>query len=195
MDPDANPGLALWHRRQRIIRYSALIISIIVSSTANILQSLYVREPYHTSALSGEAWVLELLCGHPNRICMELGISVEVFSNHVQELRDIGYQNSRNVSLEEQLAIFLYMCVTGLTIRHVGERFQRSNETISRRAKFSCSQDYFNGILMVDIFKKSYPFSPLLPSTQSMYNYQRLAIRFPIASGAIPNFGHILRMH
>jgi hypothetical protein len=96
------------------------------------LQSLYLREPYHTSALSGEAWVLELLCGHPNRIHTELGVSVEVFSNLVQELRDIGYQNSRNVSLEEQLAIFLYMCVTGLTIRHVGERFQRSNETISR---------------------------------------------------------------
>lgn len=132
MDPDANPGLALWHRRQRVIRYAALIVSIIISATANILQSVYVREPYHTSALSGEAWVLELLCGHPNRIRTELGVSVEVFSNLVQELRDIGYQNSRNVSLEEQLAIFLYMCVTGLTIRHVGERFQRSNETISR---------------------------------------------------------------
>jgi hypothetical protein len=131
MDSD-NPGLAHWHRRQRIIRYAALIVSIIVSATANILQSLYVREPYHTSALSGEAWLLELLCGHPNRICTELGVSLEVFSNLVQELRDIGYQNSRNVSLEEQLAIFLYMCVTGLTIRHVGERFQRSNETISR---------------------------------------------------------------
>ena len=59
-------------------------------------------------------------------------MSVEVFSKLVQELHDLGYQNSRNVSLEEQLGIFLYMCVTGLTVRHVGERFQRSNETISR---------------------------------------------------------------
>ena len=59
-------------------------------------------------------------------------MSVDLFGILVQELRDIGHQNSRNVSLEEQLAIFLYMCVTGLTIRHVGERFQRSNETISR---------------------------------------------------------------
>jgi hypothetical protein len=130
MDSD-NPSLAHWHRHQWIIRYAALIVSIIVSATANILQSLYVREPYHTSALSGEAWLLELLCGHPNWIRTELGVSLEVFSNLVQELCDIGYKNSRNVSLEEQLAIFLYMCVTGLTIRHVGERFQRSNETIS----------------------------------------------------------------
>ncbi|KIN97258.1 hypothetical protein M404DRAFT_160930, partial [Pisolithus tinctorius Marx 270] len=36
------------------------------------------------------------------------------------------------VLLEEQLAIFLYMSVTGLTIRHVSEHFQWSNETISQ---------------------------------------------------------------
>ena len=132
MDPHVESALSHWNRRQRIIRYAALIISIIISATANILQSMYVREPYHTSALSGEAWVLELLCGHPNRIHTELGMSVKVFSSLVQDLRDIGYQNSRNVSLEEQLAIFLYVSVTGLTIRHVGEQFQRSNETISR---------------------------------------------------------------
>lgn len=132
MDPHVESALSHWNRRQQIIRYAALIISIIISAIANILQSMYVREPYHTSALSGEAWVLELLCGHPNRIRTELGMSVKVFSSLVQDLHDIGYQNSRNVSLEEQLAIFLYMSVTGLTIRHVGERFQRSNETISQ---------------------------------------------------------------
>ncbi|KIN95067.1 hypothetical protein M404DRAFT_115192, partial [Pisolithus tinctorius Marx 270] len=36
------------------------------------------------------------------------------------------------VSLEEQLATFLYMSVTGLTIRHISEHFQWSNETISQ---------------------------------------------------------------
>ena len=125
MDPHVESALSHWNRSQRIIRYAALIISIIISATANILQSMYVQEPYHTSALSGEAWVLELLCGHPNWIRTELGMSVKVFSSLVQDLRDIGYQNSRNVSLEEQLAIFLYMSVTGLTIKHVVERFQR----------------------------------------------------------------------
>jgi hypothetical protein len=44
----------------------------------------------------------------------------------------MGHTNSRHVSLEEQLSIFLYTCVTGLAVRHVGERFQRSNDTISR---------------------------------------------------------------
>lgn len=74
---------------------------------------------------------MELLSGHPNRIRCELGVSHDVFVALILELRDMGHGNSKYVSLEEQLSIFLYMCVTGLTIRHVGERFQRSNETIS----------------------------------------------------------------
>ncbi|KIM64947.1 hypothetical protein SCLCIDRAFT_1164605, partial [Scleroderma citrinum Foug A] len=41
------------------------------------------------------------------------------------------HQASTHISLEEQLAIFLYICVTGLPIRHIGERFQRSNDMIS----------------------------------------------------------------
>ncbi|KIN97277.1 hypothetical protein M404DRAFT_135861, partial [Pisolithus tinctorius Marx 270] len=46
-----------------------------------------------------------------------------------------GHSNSKFVTLEEQLAIFLYTCVTGLTVRHVGEHFQWSNDTISRYFK------------------------------------------------------------
>ena len=94
---DNGPGLAHWQRQQRIIWYATLIVSIIVAATANILQALYTREPYHTSALSGEAWVLELICGHPDRICTELGVTLEVFSKLIQELWGIGYQNSRLV--------------------------------------------------------------------------------------------------
>ncbi|KIK14079.1 hypothetical protein PISMIDRAFT_117675 [Pisolithus microcarpus 441] len=37
--------------------------------------------------------------------------------------------------LQEQLGIFLYIVVTGLIIRHVGERFQQSNGTISKYFK------------------------------------------------------------
>jgi len=55
-----------------------------------------------------------------------------VFEALILALRNLGHGDSRYVSLEEQLAIFLYTSVTGLTIRHVGERFQRSNDTISR---------------------------------------------------------------
>ena len=82
--------------------------------------------------LSGYHWLLELLTGHPERIRCELGVHKEVFLQLVYELRTMGHSDSKSVTLEEQVAIFLYTCVTGLTTRHVGERFQRSNDTISR---------------------------------------------------------------
>ena len=83
------------------------------------------------SVLTGEDWVMELLSGHPECIRCELGVRQHVFASLISECQDIGYRDSRYVLLEEQLAIYLYSCVTRLTIRHVGERFQRSNETIS----------------------------------------------------------------
>ena len=94
--------------------------------------ALYVKQPYHISMLSGEGWVQELLHGHPKRIQCELGVTRYVFDQLICELQSMGHKQSRYVSLEEQLAIFLYTSVTGLTVRHVGERFQRSNATISK---------------------------------------------------------------
>jgi hypothetical protein len=116
---------------QRIQRYATLFISIILTATAVLVDLLFIREPYHTSILTGEGWVMELLSGHLNHICWELGVSHDVFAALILELQNMGHDNSKYVSLEEQLSIFLYMCVTGVTIRHTGERFQRSNETIS----------------------------------------------------------------
>jgi hypothetical protein len=52
------------------------------------------------------------------------------------ELRGLGYSDSKYVSLEEQLAIYLYICRTGLGCCHVGEHFQRSNETITKWVNF-----------------------------------------------------------
>ncbi|KAG8216381.1 hypothetical protein J3R82DRAFT_6481, partial [Butyriboletus roseoflavus] len=76
---------------------------------------------YHTSLLSGEGWVLELFTGHPEHICNKLGVSAEVFNHLTLTLRSYGHSNSRFVLLEEQLSTFLYVCVTGLPMRHVRE--------------------------------------------------------------------------
>lgn len=116
---------------QCVQKYAALLVSIVGTATASLVQSMYTREAYHTSALTGEAWVMELLAGHPERIRCELGVSHDVFSELIAELRSMGYGNSKFVSLEEKLAIFLYACVTGLTSPHVGERFQRPTKTIN----------------------------------------------------------------
>ena len=92
---------------------------------------LYDKIPYHTSALSGEAWVLELLTGHPKRIRCELAVHKHIFNALIEELGTMGLKSSRNVTSEEKLSIFLYKCVTSLSVEHVGERFQHSNDTIS----------------------------------------------------------------
>ena len=93
---------------------------------------LYWKQPYHTSALTGEEWVKELMTGHPDRIYSELGMRLHTFMAFITMLRVHGLADSRHISLEEQAAIFLYTCITGLSIRHIGERFQHCPETISK---------------------------------------------------------------
>ena len=88
--------------------------------------------PYHTSALSGEQWVQELLSGHPRWICTEFGVYQQTFLTLVQTLHDISIQSLCHVTIEEQVAIFLYTVVTGLSSAHVGEHFQRFPTTISK---------------------------------------------------------------
>jgi hypothetical protein len=128
------PTVGRYEAHRRILRHIVLLISILLTATHALLQDSLPKdpEPYHTSALSGEEWVVELIIGHPGRIRCELGVSADTFQALIAELHALGHTSSRYVSLEEQLAIFLYTCVTGLTIRHVGEHFQRSNDTISR---------------------------------------------------------------
>ena len=87
--------------RRRMQQYAVLFLSIILTATAAILQSLETRELYHTSILTGEGWVLELLAGHPDQIHCELGVSYEVFAALISSLWEEGHGNSKHVSLEE----------------------------------------------------------------------------------------------
>jgi hypothetical protein len=88
--------------------------------------------PYHTSALTGQGWVNELLGGHPGRIRLELGVERSTFILLVKALQTLGLQSSRHISIEEQVAIFLYAAVTGLASNRIGERFQHSTSTITK---------------------------------------------------------------
>jgi hypothetical protein len=95
---------------------------------------VYLHTPYHTSALSGEAWVQELLAGHPKHIQNELGLHWSMFTLLIKAITApaVGLCSSHHVSIEEQLSIFLYTVVTELSCTHVGERFQRSLDTITK---------------------------------------------------------------
>lgn len=118
--------------QEQVLFLLNLLAFVVFPTVERIIRAYYVKTPYHTSILSGQAWVQELLHGHPERIRTELGVHKHVFNALMLELVQMGHTDSKNITLEEQLAIFLYTCVTGLTVRHVGERFQHGNETITK---------------------------------------------------------------
>ena len=89
--------------------------------------------PVHTSRLSGQQWLDELIDGHNRRFHNEMGIRKHVFMRLVRMLRrDTGLVDTRHVLAEEQLAIFLHYVHWGLSNRALQERFQRSADTITK---------------------------------------------------------------
>ena len=115
----------------QVVQAAAGFISVLITG-AILFSGPLSATPYHTSALSGQGWVLELINGHPEHMHTELGVRVHVFCWMIIALKKAGMGPSKHISLEEKLAIFLYASVTGLSIQHLGERFQHSNETISK---------------------------------------------------------------
>lgn len=92
-----------------------------------------IKRPMYNSALSGQAWLQELLNGHPVRFHDTIGMSKHVFWKLLHELRVYaGLEDSKHVTKEEQLAIFLYLCRTGAVTRDVRECFQHGPDTISK---------------------------------------------------------------
>lgn len=130
MPPHLSP-LERMYLQQRILVALTMQLTLLLPTLIRLIFRYYLKTPYHTSILSGQAWVQELLDGHPDRIRTAL-VHREVFHHLIDELRSLGHKDTTYVTLEEQLAIFLYTSVTGLPVRHVGERFQRANSTISK---------------------------------------------------------------
>lgn len=96
------------------------------------LQSHYDKTPKNTSRFSGQAWLDKLLAGHRNRFYSAMGMHKHVLRALLKELISLGLHDTRWVSAEEQLAIFLHLAVTGNAQRHLEEHFQRSPDTLSK---------------------------------------------------------------
>ena len=103
------------------------VIAILMHLTYKVMMDhiivLYFHTLYHTSALSKEGWVQELLTRHPERIWNELGIYWNTFLVLIKAVKLSGHKSSCHVSIEEQVSIFLYTIVTGLGCTHIGEHF------------------------------------------------------------------------
>jgi hypothetical protein len=93
----------------------------------------FVKVPQHTSILSGQGWINELITGHNGRFYNEMGMHRHVYWNLLSMLQeDANLCDTRHVSAEEQLAIFLQYAHRGLSNRALQEWFQRSPDTISK---------------------------------------------------------------
>jgi hypothetical protein len=121
-----------YEQLQPIISVAGVFVHTLVAGAIALAAPFFNKIPYYTSILTGEGWVLELINGHPKCIQSELGVHLHVFHRLVTALKVADVTRSKHIALEEKLAIFLYASVTGLSIRHLGERFQHSNETISK---------------------------------------------------------------
>ncbi|XP_076932477.1 uncharacterized protein LOC143598034 [Bidens hawaiensis] len=86
-----------------------------------------------TSSQTGQAWIMEVLKGNPIRCVNAFRMHPNVFMKLRRELEsNYGLQSSDRMPTFEKVGIFLYTLALGLSNRDVGERFQRSGESISR---------------------------------------------------------------
>ncbi|KDQ16584.1 hypothetical protein BOTBODRAFT_77258, partial [Botryobasidium botryosum FD-172 SS1] len=69
----------------------------------------------HNSKLTGEEWVQEQLDGPSHGFKDQFGMETPVFRRFVRALRQVGLDDSKFVSAEEQTCIFLHAIVTNLT--------------------------------------------------------------------------------
>ena len=94
--------------------------------------SHFEKTPQHTSRLSGQQWIEELITGHDTRFYNELGMQKFVFRRLLIILEQTGQLfGTWHVSTAEKLAIFLHYAWRGLSNCALQERFQRSGDMIA----------------------------------------------------------------
>ena len=125
------------HDLERLIIHVSAITTIAILISVREAIALYASHfdkiPQHTSILSGQDWINELIAGHNGRFYNEMGMNKHVFQALLSTLqRETGLHSTRHISDAEQLAIFLHYAHRGLSNRALQERFQRSTDTISK---------------------------------------------------------------
>jgi hypothetical protein len=93
-----HPAQAAMHLHRSIIFAITLQLSLLLLTLMRLILRYHMKEPYHTSILSGYAWLHELLHGHPEHIRTELGVHKEVFHTLIERLRSMGHGDTRYVT-------------------------------------------------------------------------------------------------
>ena len=91
-----------------------------------------VKEPSLDFSIARELYVRRLYYGS-DRTCKEqLRLTRHCFTVLCFKLKEMGLKTTRNITVEEVVAMFLYVISFNLTNRKVGFDFIRSGETVSR---------------------------------------------------------------
>ena len=73
-----------------------LLLSLVLVQISQLCLFIFSRRAppmaQHTSILTGQAWVLELITGHPNRIKINFGVSLETFLALIHALNESGFK-------------------------------------------------------------------------------------------------------
>ena len=89
------------------------------------------RFPCRTSVLSGKEYIREVVCGNPIQCYESFRMKPHVFLNLCDKMKQLGLlKDSRNVSVEEGMAMSLHILCHGTRQRMVSDRFQHSTATI-----------------------------------------------------------------
>ena len=95
--------------------------------------SRFVKTPQHTSILSGQHWLDELLGGHDEHFHNEIRMQKFIFWRLLTTLETCaGLRGTQHVLAAEQVAIFLHFVRRGLSNRALQEWFQHSGDTIMK---------------------------------------------------------------
>jgi len=114
---------------------TANLLLHIGQDVAKAALDIMVNKPCDTSALTGKAYVQELISPttHPNRIQDALRMPRITFLKLCTWLQQNNLlRNSKYLELEEQVAMFLWIVGIGACNRDIQERFQHSGDTVSR---------------------------------------------------------------
>ncbi|KAL1217881.1 Protein ALP1-like [Cardamine amara subsp. amara] len=96
----------------------------------------YCRQPMGTEWGLGWCNIKTRIYNYPRDCLHLLRMRIEVFTNLCETLRtEFGMKSTRNISVEETLALFLVICGHNMAQHSVGLLFGRAQETVGRKFK------------------------------------------------------------
>lgn len=114
-----------------------IILEMLESSSDDDNQHV-ARRPQRDAPFTGQEYTIWLINGHPDTIRDILRVDAATFRSLIDALVEHGQLqwDHKRLSLEESLAIFLYICGHSQRHRSAADRFQHSTDTICRHFKY-----------------------------------------------------------